>query len=103
METELRCSGIYSYKITNPLLFYTNVCANVTDEYRREEIDGQLKTEFVDALSMGLGALSGLELRPSQIPAHSKELKDAMNDALREDWANLRGLSVVKSLLTQSE
>lgn len=99
METDLRCSGVYSYKISNPLLFYTNVCANVQTEYRREEIDGQLKTEFVDALSQGLGALSALELRPSQIPAHTVELKDAMNEALRNDWANQRGLSVVKIAL----
>ncbi len=99
METDLRCSGVYSYKISNPLLFYTNVCANVESEYRREEIDGQLKTEFVDALSQGLGALSALELRPSQIPAHTAELKDAMNEALRNDWANQRGLSVVKIAL----
>ena len=99
METDLRCSGVYSYKISDPLLFYTNVCANVTQEYRREEIDGQLKTEFVDALSQGLGALSALELRPSQIPAHNKELKDAMNEALAADWAEKRGLSVVKIAL----
>ncbi len=99
METDLRCSGVYSYKVVNPLLFYTNVCGNVETEYRREEIDGQLKTEFVDALSQGLGALSALELRPSQIPGHTKELKDAMNEALREDWANQRGLAVVKIAL----
>lgn len=99
METDLRCSGIYSYKITDPILFYTNVCGNVAQEYRREEIDSQLKTEFVDALSQGLGTLSGLELRPSQIPAHTNELKDAMNDALRNDWAEKRGLTVVKIAL----
>ena len=99
METDLRCSGVYSYRITDPLLFYTNVCANVTSEYRREEIDGQLKTEFVDALSQGLGMLAALELRPSQIPAHTKELKDAMNEALANDWAEGRGLSVVKIAL----
>ena len=99
METDLRCSGVYSYRITDPITFYTNVCGNVTSEYRREEIDGQLKTEFVDALSQGLGALSSLELRPSQIPAHTKELKDAMNEALMSDWATGRGLTVVKIAL----
>ena len=99
METDLRCSGVYSYRIADPITFYAKVCGNVADEYRREEIDGQLKTEFVDALSQGLGTLSGLELRPSQIPAHTNELKDAMNDALRSDWAEGRGLEVVKIAL----
>ncbi len=99
METDLKCSGVYSYKLIDPLLFYTNVCGNVEQEYRREEIDGQLKTEFVDALQAGLGTLSGLELRPSQIPAHTKELKEAMNNELRSDWAENRGLEVVKIAL----
>ena len=46
-DTEVRCNGVYSYKITNPLLFYTNVCGNVEQAYERSEIDSQLKSEFV--------------------------------------------------------
>lgn len=99
METELRCSGVYSYKISDPLVFYTNISGNIADEYNRSEIDPQLKTEFVDALSSGFGSLAGLELRPSQIPAHTGELKDAMNEALSHDWKDLRGLSIVKIAL----
>ena len=95
MECDVRCNGVYSYRIVDPILFYTNVCANVSDEYRREEIDGQLKTEFVDALSRGFGALTDLELRPSQINNHTKELKDAMNVELSAQWAQLRGLTIV--------
>lgn len=70
IDLSLRCSGTYSYKITNPLLFYTNVCANITDEFRRETIDGQLKTEFVSALMPAIGKMSGLELRPSRLMSH---------------------------------
>lgn len=46
----MRCNGVYSYKIVDPLLFYTNVCGNVEQQYDREEIEVQLKTEFVSAL-----------------------------------------------------
>ena len=95
METEIRCNGVYSYRISDPIRFYTNISANVANEFTREEIDAQLKTEFVDALSMGFGALAQLELRPSQIPAHTKELRDSINDELREKWAEIRGLTVV--------
>ena len=42
MDIPIRCFGEYSYKITNPILFYTNVCSNVENEYLRSEIDGQL-------------------------------------------------------------
>ena len=91
---QVRCNGVYSYKITNPLLFYAEVCGNVQQEFTREEIDEQLKTEFIDALQPAFASLSELELRPAQIPAHTKELKDAMNNALKSDWAERRGISV---------
>lgn len=91
---QVRCNGVYSYKITNPILFYTEVCGNVQQEFAREEIDNQLKTEFIDALQPAFAALSEMQLRPAQIPAHTKELKDAMNNALRSDWSDRRGITV---------
>ena len=95
IDVSIRCSGVYSYKIADPLLFYTNVCGNVTDEYRREELDQQLKTEFVSALQPAFGKLSDLQLRPNQIATHSAELESAMNEALTQKWGELRGLKVV--------
>ncbi len=91
---QVRCNGLYSYMITNPLLFYTRVCGNVETEYTRDQIDEQLKTEFIDALQPALGAMSELGLRPAQLPAKAKDLKDAMNDALKQDWVENRGISV---------
>lgn len=91
---QIRCNGIYTYKITDPLLFYRDVCGNVEDEYRREEIDSTLKAEFIDALAPAFAQLTELELRPSQIPGHTKELKDAVNNALISEWAERRGIRV---------
>lgn len=99
IDVSIRCSGVYSYKITDPLLFYTNVCGNVEEAYTRDEIDTQLKTEFISALQPGFAQLSDLEIRPNQIAAHSTELENAMNAALTEKWARLRGLSVVSIAL----
>lgn len=99
VDVSLRCSGVYSYKIENPLLFYTNVCGNVEQEYRRENIDKQLKTEFLSALQPALGRLSEMELRPNQIVAHNTELEDAMNEALSNKWGETRGLKVVSIAL----
>ncbi|MBQ5994388.1 MAG: SPFH domain-containing protein [Clostridia bacterium] len=95
IDVSIRCSGVYSYKIADPLLFYTNVCGNVTDEYRREELDQQLKTEFVSALQPAFGKLSELQMRPNQIATHSAELEEAMNEALTQKWSELRGLEIV--------
>ncbi len=95
VDVSLRASGVYSYKIANPLLFYANVCGNVTEEYTRDELDGQLKTEFISALQPAFGKLSDLELRPNQIIQHNTDLEMAMNEALSAKWTQLRGLQVV--------
>ena len=95
LDVSVRCSGVYSYKIADPLLFYTNVCGNVEKEYSRDELDSQLKTEFVSALQPAFGRLSDLELRPNQIVTHNTDLENAMNAALSEKWGTLRGLKVV--------
>ena len=91
---QVRCNGVYSYKITDPLLFYTQVAGNVDYEYTRAEIDSQLKTEFISALQPAFAALADLELRPAQIPAHTNELKTAMNTALKAEWTDRRGITV---------
>ena len=96
---QVRCNGVYTYVITDPLTFYTRLCGNVANEFTRDEIDAQLKVEFVDALQPAFGALSEQELRPAQIPGKAKELKAAMNDALRQEWINNRGISVGKIAL----
>lgn len=95
IDVSVRCSGIYSYKIVNPLLFYTNVCGNVEREYTREEIDSQLKTEFISALQPAFAKISEMQIRPSAIPGHVEALSDAMNEALTKKWSQLRGLAVV--------
>ena len=95
IDISIRCNGEYSYKITDPLLFYTNVCGNVTSDYERSEIDSQLKTELMTALQPAFAKISAMGIRYSAVPAHTMELGDALNDVLSEKWANLRGIEIV--------
>ena len=95
IDVSVRCNGVYSYRISDPILFYTNVCGNVTEAYAREEIDNQLKTEFINALQPAFAKLSDEQLRPNQIPAHAQELCDLMNTQLTAKWGEMRGLAVV--------
>ena len=94
-DIEIRCNGIYSFRITDPLLFDTSLGGNVTDCYEKDQIAPQLKTEFVNALQPAFAKIAELEIRPSQIPAHSMEISDAMNEILTKKWSELRGISVV--------
>lgn len=96
---QVRCNGVYTYVISDPLQFYTRLCGNVESEFTRDLIDDQLKVEFIDALQPALGALAEQELRPAQLPAKANELKAAMNEALKQEWIENRGISVGKIAL----
>ena len=99
IDVSVRCNGVYSYKISDPMLFYVNVCGNVEQEYTRDEIDSQLKAEFMNALQPAMARISEMEIRPNAIPAHAGELSDFMNQELTKKWSELRGLEVVSIAL----
>ena len=94
LEITLRCFGEYAYRITNPLLFYTNVCGNVEDEYRREALDAQLKGEILTALQPAFARLSQLGVRYSALPGCTDQLAMALNQVLSDRWRDSRGLEV---------
>ena len=95
IDIAIRCNGEYSYKIIDPILFYTNVCGNVRDNYERSEIDSQLKTELMTALQPAFAKISAMGIRYSAVPAHTMELADALNEVLSEKWTQLRGIEIV--------
>ena len=95
MDISIRCFGEYSYRIVNPLLFYANVCGNITEPYLRGEIDAQLKTELMTSLQPAFAQISALGIRYSALPAHTAELARALNEVLSKKWRDLRGLEIV--------
>lgn len=95
VDITVRCNGEYSYRIVDPILFYTNVCGNIVEEYKRDEIDGQLKSELMTALQPAFAEISAMGIRYSAVPAHTTEMADALNKILSEKWAKLRGIEIV--------
>ncbi len=95
MDVSIRCNGEYSYKISDPMLFYKNVCGNISSAYTRDQLDGQLKSEFLTALQPAFARISALGIRYSALPGHTMEMSEAMNAVLSAKWAELRGVSVV--------
>ncbi len=96
IDVNITCFGEYSYKLVNPLLFYTNVCGNVESEYRRDAIDSQLKSEFLTALQPSFFVVGSNKIRYSELPGHTQELADAMREEMKAQWSELRGIEVVK-------
>ena len=95
VDISIRCNGEYSYKITNPVLFYTNVSGNVTESYTKDKIESQLRTELLTALQPAFAAISEKGIRYSNLPGHTLELSDELNKILSEKWRDLRGIEIV--------
>ena len=95
MDVSIRCFGEYSYRITNPILFYTNVCGNVEGDYTRDKLDSQLRSELLTALQPAFARISEMGIRYSALPGHAMELAEAVNEVLSGKWAELRGVEVV--------
>lgn len=94
VDIAIRCNGEYSYKIQDPMLFYTNVCGNVEEAYDRSQIDSMLKSELMTALQPAFAKISEMGIRYSALPGHTQEIADALNEVLSKKWGELRGLCV---------
>lgn len=95
MDIAIRCHGEYSYKLTDPILFYTNVCGNISSEYKRDELDSQLKTELLTALQPAFAKISEMGIRYSALPGHTMEMSQALNEILSAQWRDRRGIEIV--------
>mgnify|MGYP004671576131 FL=1 len=95
IDIGIRCFGEYSVRLKNPLLFYTNVCGNVSEDYKTENIAGQMKTELLTALQPAFAKISEMGIRYSALPGHTLELADALNEQLSSKWRDLRGMEIV--------
>ena len=87
----VRCNGEYAYRITNPMLFYTNLCGNVDDDYTRDIIDSQLKSELLRELQPALAKVSKQGIDYSEIPLYTTEIAEALNEQLTASWINEKG------------
>ena len=91
----IRCFGEYSFRISNPLLFYTNVCSNVESAFSRTQLEGQMRTELLTALSPAFGKISQQGIIYSDLTMHTMELADSLNEILSAKWRDLRGIEIV--------
>ncbi len=95
IDIAIRLNGVFSYRIANPLLFYTNVAGNVSEDYTRESIDAQLKSELLTHLGPALARISAQGIRYSALPGHSLAIRDALREELSKEWTLHRGIEVV--------
>ena len=95
VDIAIKAFGEYSYKIEAPILFDTNVSGNVEEPYRRDRMDSQLRAELMNALQPVFAKISAMGIRYSELPGHTEEIADVLNEVLSEKWRNLRGIAIV--------
>ena len=95
MDISIRCFGEYSIRLTNPMLFYTNVCGNIKGNYTMDDLDAQMKSELLTALGPAFAKISAQGIRYSELPAQQLALADALNEVLSSKWRDLRGIEIV--------
>ena len=95
MEAGLRCNGEYTYRITDPILFYKTLAGNVSGNYTRDMLDSQLKSQFLTCLQPAFAKISEMGIRYSALPGHTLEISEAMDDALTRKWSGNRGIHIV--------
>ena len=95
MEASLRCNGEYTYRITDPILFYKTLAGNVSSNYTRDMLDSQMKSQFLTCLQPAFAKISEMGIRYSALPGHTLEISEAMDDALTKKWSGDRGISIV--------
>ncbi|MDR3344883.1 MAG: SPFH domain-containing protein [Oscillospiraceae bacterium] len=95
IDVSVRCNGIFTFRIENPLLFYTNVCGNVDSAFRKEQIAETLRADLLNALAPALSKISDLQIRPNQLAGKNMEMRDALQDVLTDEWVGKRGLQIL--------
>ena len=96
LSVDIRCNGEYTYKLTNPLLFYTNIAGNVSDSYEKTEWEDILRSSLLDALQPALAQVAAQKIEYFELPGHTVEIRNALTEVLRPDWTETRGIELVK-------
>ena len=96
LSVDIRCNGEYTYKLTNPLLFYTNIAGNVSDSYEKTEWEDILRSSLLDALQPALASVAAQRIEYFELPGHTVEIRNALTEVLKPDWTETRGIELVK-------
>lgn len=94
IDIAIKCNGVFSYRLVNPLLFYSNVCGNIEEDYSREQLEGQLKSELLSTLQPALTELAESGIRYSAIPNSTTDLCIILRQMLSTQWRDLRGIEI---------
>ena len=95
LDTTVRCHGVYTFKIVDPILFYKNVAGNQADRYTKDLLISHLKQAVATSLAPALAEVSALGIRYNEVSKYPKEIGEALNKQLTAEWVEKRGIAVI--------
>lgn len=108
LRVEVKCFGKYTFTISDPSLFMSKI-AGTADEYRKETIVEQMRSEVVGSFQNVLNELGNSEHKVPvlELPSATEEIKKAMDEKVFDQPIRDRGISlegfVVESVTLDDE
>ena len=97
----IRYFGQYTFRITDPIVFFSSIAGNVGDVYTSDDLKATATDEFMTALDSALARLSAEGIKFSQLPIKQREIASYMSDTLDTEWRQRRGIEIVAVALAK--
>ena len=97
----VRYFGQYSFRITDPVIFFSNIAGNVADTYTRSQLMDTCTNEFMTALDSSLAQCAVEGVKFSLLPTKQREIAAYMNQTLDEEWHQKRGMEIISVALVK--
>lgn len=99
MDASVAASGVFAYRIADPVLFYKCVSGNVAQSFTRDELSAQLAAELCTVFAPALADVCAAGVRPYALPEHLEEICAAVQKHINEKWLPTRGLEMISFAL----
>ena len=99
LDSGVSLSGCFSYRVSDPVKLYKTIIGNISGRFSRAELNAHLQADVNASLQSALGSLAGRGLRPSQLPAHTEQLCEALRQQMADRWSGQHGLEIVSLAL----
>lgn len=93
-ELYVRAFGYFSIRVTNPLLFYSEMVPRNAAVLTKDALQQSCLSEFLTGFQTAIGTLSAQGERISHLSAKTMELSKQMQQVLESDWDKRRGMAI---------
>lgn len=96
LRVEVKCFGNYTFKISDPAIFMSRI-AGTAEEYRKDEIVEQMRSEVIGAFQNVLNELGNSVYKTPvlELPSTTDDIKKILDEKVFDQPIRDRGISLV--------